>query len=171
MRTVLFTLAVLGIVVPAGAQTPSSVFECRNTTRPALAFPVIRSEEDKRISFQSRWFEPDQIKVFGLPVTFLSETINGPNDDKDFNDFYYITVLSGKIDEVRWLVERAHSDLRCVRIPANGISDGNSYSCLRLGQGSLNHLTISVYSANGRDDIDGIKEGIVVACSFDDLKD
>lgn len=152
--------------------TPSYLpFECRRAVpiRPSLA--VIRSEEDQRTGYSSWWYDVSAAKVLGLPATFLSYAINRGDDEQGFNEFSYTSVVSGKIDEVRWLVERANPDLRCVRIPANGISDGDSYSCLKLmGGQSANDRTVSIYPASGQDFLDSLNEGIVISCSFNDLK-
>jgi hypothetical protein len=166
-------VAMLAVLAPASSLSADavSVFECRKAGRVTVSMPVIRSEEDKRISFARRSFEPNGAKLFGLPVSFLSETISGPDADKNFNDFEYTAIVNGKIDEVRWLVERANPDLRCIRIPANGISDGNSHSCLLVGKSGTKDRNVSLYPANGDDHLNGIKEGVVVSCSFNDLPD
>jgi hypothetical protein len=165
-------LAALILQTGTSPAVPSyAPFECRRASPVAPSLPVIRTEEDKRVGYSSWWYDASSAKVLGLPATFLSYSITRGDDEQGFNEFSYTSVVRGKIDEVRWLVERANPDLRCVRIPANGISDGNSYSCLKLAGGPTeNGRSVSVYPASGQDFLDALREGIVISCSFDDLK-
>lgn len=155
----------LSLSSPALPQSPVTLpFECRSSTPVMPSLPIIKTEEDRRISFREWWFDPSGQTVFGLPAKFLSH-LRSHDAEYSIESYHYTAIVDGEINHVRWLVEKASPDIRC-------IPNGKSFTCLlaaRYGttDGGAGDRNISIFRAHGDADHDNISEGVVVSCSWD----
>lgn len=177
MRSLISLVLALSATTVSAAPVTDS-FECRFRTPPVAVTPplkVIRLLDDRRQATQERWFDAEGQKLFGLPALFLSYVVNASGGGESDNhgpsnivEHYYTAIVKGKVDEVRWLVEKANPDIRCV-------PNGTSQTCLVASQigtsgGEIETRTMSLYPASGKDEEDGVEEGTVVTCSFNTSK-
>lgn len=157
----------MGIVALQGSALPvTAPWECRSATPVTPNLPVIRSDDDRRFNVQEWWYETQGQTVFGLRATFLSY-LRGLDGEFDMRRWHYTSIVEGDVHRIRWLVERASPDLRC-------LPNGGGFLCMveeRIGTSgraiSPNDRTVAIYPANGDDAIDGISSGFVVACSWE----
>jgi hypothetical protein len=147
----------------AEAQTGHiALFECRSQKAAIPALPVLKREEDTRIGFRSWQFDPKGQRVFGQPTLLMHYSISH-DDEYDNTTYQYTTIVDGNMDHVRWLVERANPDMRC-------LTNGKSLTCLEAAQIGSSVVkgeprSISIYASNGL--FDDVTEGITVSCSWD----
>jgi hypothetical protein len=124
----------------------------------------VASSSDSRFGENSWVYDPAHQTVFGLAVTYLSHYRN-TNYDGEIIDVGYTAVVQSDVDNVRWLVERASPDLRCV-------TNGAGYSCMRAttigtrGMSAFNERWVSIGRAQIDDHGVSITDGIVIECSW-----
>lgn len=163
MNTVLLSLALMSQVV---SQPTVSPFECRSATPVMPPLLVIRSEDDRRQNVREWWYETEGQIILGQRARFLSH-LRGRDEEYGVSRYHYTSIVDGDVNLVRWLVERASPDIRCS-------PNGAGFTCLmadRIGTRNMEvrpqDRTVSIYPANGDEFLDGIAEGVVIACSWE----
>lgn len=158
-------LLIVSAALVQTAPTPSP-WECRSATSVTPNLPVIRSNDDRRFNVQEWWYETRGQTVFGLRTTFLSY-LRGLDGEFDMRRWHYTSIVEGDVNRIRWLVERASPDLRC-------LPNGPGFLCMvdeQIGTTgsaeSPNERTVAIFPANGDPGIDGIATGFVVECSWE----
>lgn len=162
MKIAIALISTLATSTPTMAQT--TPWECRSAVRGEPTLNAVASSSDSRFGEHSWTYDPASRTVFGLPASYLMHYRN-TNYDGGMIDVGYTAVVRGDVDNIRWLIERASPDLRCVR-------NGGGYSCMKataIGTRSASGYYdrwVSVGRANIDDHGMTITEGIAIECAW-----